>query len=307
MSWLLLVASVVLLATGFGIVCEHRTALAPRAARAALQLMLYVLVPFVSFVSIAHLALTVGAGVGLVFAYLGLGVAGIAVWAIGRSVLDVPRPVLGALICSAVLVNTGYLGLPMTVALLGTSHLGAAVAYDQVVSGPMLFIVGFGVGAAFGVRGGESSRARFRTFLTRNPPLIAVVAGLLAPASLAPGALVHASHLVVDALLPLGFFVVGVTLSTERREDDAPLLELPDRRVLLGVGARLLVAPALLALVSALIVRLPSAYVLLAAMPTAVNSLLVGHAYGLDQRLIATIIVWSTATVLAVALIAAAV
>ena len=29
-------------------------------------------------------------------------------------------------------------------------------------------------------------------------------------------------------------------------------------------------------------------------MPTGINSLIVGHAFGLDQRLIATIIVWTT-------------
>jgi predicted permease len=33
-------------------------------------------------------------------------------------------------------------------------------------------------------------------------------------------------------------------------------------------------------------------------MPSGVNSLLVGHAFGLDQRLIATTIVWSTIAVL---------
>ena len=33
-------------------------------------------------------------------------------------------------------------------------------------------------------------------------------------------------------------------------------------------------------------------------MPTGLSALIVGHAYGLDQRLIATIIVWSTAVAL---------
>jgi predicted permease len=41
-------------------------------------------------------------------------------------------------------------------------------------------------------------------------------------------------------------------------------------------------------------------------MPSGINSLIVGHAYGLDQRLIATVIVWSTAAVLLIGLVAAA-
>ncbi len=268
--------------------------------------MLYALVPFVSFVNIAHLHVTVAAGTGLVFAYIAIGVAGAAAGYAGRR-LRLSRPEIGALICSVILVNTGYLGLPMTVTLIGPRQLGTAIAYDQLVSGPMLFIAGFGVGAAFGSRAGEGARARARSFLVRNPPLLAVVAGLLAPASLAPSLLVHASRFVVAALLPLGFFVVGVNLSAERREDAAPLLEWPDRRVLIAVGLRLLVAPLLLTLVSATIVVLPRTYLLQAAMPSAINSLLVGHAYGLDQRLIATAIVWSTIATLIVGLVIGAV
>jgi predicted permease len=115
-----------------------------------------------------------------------------------------------------------------------------------------------------------------------------------------PASLLHVSHVVVIAMLPLGFFAVGVTLSAERRADGSRLLEPPDRRVAVAVGLRLLVAPAVLAAASLTAIRLPSAYLLQAAMPTAINSLIVGQAYQLDQRLIATAIVWSTAAALVV-------
>ena len=300
---MILVVLAVVASTALGVVGEHRgAAQASRASRIALAVMLYALVPFVSFVNIAHLHLSSGGGVGLIGAYVALACAGLTAWAVGRFVMRLARPTLGAIILCVVVVNTGYLGLPMTVALLGTSHLGSAVAYDQIVSGPMLLIVGFGIGAAFGGRAGDTPRARLRSFLVRNPPLLAVIAGLIAPASLAPTVLVHASHIVVAVLLPLGFFAVGVNLSAERREDAAPLLELPDRRVVLAVALRLAAVPLILLLISRLIVKLPSAYLLQAAMPTGINSLIVGHAYGLEQRLIATIIVWSTATVMVVGL-----
>ena len=298
---MIIVALAVVASTAFGVVCEHRAmATAARASRIALGVMLYALVPFVSFVNIAHLHLSGGAGVGLIGAYVAIALVGVAAWGIGRFGLRLARPTLGAVILSVVVVNTGYLGLPMTVALLGTSHLGSAVAYDQIVSGPTLLLVGFGIGAAFGSRAGDTSRARLRAFVGRNPPLLAVIAGLIAPASFAPPVLVHASHVMVVLLLPLGFFAVGVNLSAERREDAAPLLELPDRRVMVAVALRLGAVPLVLGFISEAIVKLPTAYLLQAAMPTGINSLIVGHAYGLDQRLIATIIVWSTATVLVV-------
>jgi malate permease and related proteins len=300
---LLLVAAVVVLAAGVGMASERRFAPAPRVARLALASMLYVFVPFVSFVNIAHLHVTTGTEVGIVLAYVAIGIDGVIAWTIGRRLLALPRPSLGALILCVVVVNTGYLGYPMAVAVLGSHALSAAIAYDQLVSGPMLFTIGFGIGAAFGTRGGEARRERMRSFLSRNPPLLAVIAGLIAPASAAPHALVSASHVVVDALLPLGFFAVGVTLSAERRAEHAPLIQLPDRRVIVAVLLRHVVPVTLLAGASATIVALPHAYLLQATMPTAVNSLVVGHAYGLDQRLIATVIMWSTAVVLVIGLL----
>jgi predicted permease len=301
-SAMLIVAVIVLLATALGVSYERRTLRAGTLAQRILALMLYVLVPFVSFVNIAHLRVTLAAGSGLGFGYLGLGVAGGAAWLASRS-MRLSRPQTGAEISSVILVNTGYLGYPMTVALLGGKALGAAVVYDQLVSGPMLFVFGFGVGAAFGTRAGQGFAQRARAFVVRNPPLLAVIAGLLASPSLAPEVLLRVSHVIVYVLLPLGFFVVGVNLSAERRAEGARLLEPPDARVGVAVILRLTVTPLVLAAVSAAIIRLPAAYLLQAAMPSAVNGLLVGQAYGLDQRLIATAIVWSTAAVVLVGLL----
>jgi malate permease and related proteins len=302
-----LVAITVIAATAAGILLEHTTAFAPWLARRCLSLMLYVLVPFVAYTSFAHLHVSIDAGVGLVLAYAGLGTGGALAYAIGKHWLALPRPSLGALVCSVLLVNTAYLGLPMTVAVLGTSHLSQAVAYDQVVSGPMLFTVGFAVGAAFGTARARAGGARVLGVVTRNPPLIAAIAGLLVPTSLAPHGLVVASHYVVDALLVIGFVAVGISLSTERREDRAPLLERPDRRVGVALALRFATTTSLLGLASLVGVAIPSAYLLQAAMPSGINSLIVGHAFGLDQHLIATMIVWSTLAVLVVGLAASAV
>jgi predicted permease len=295
---LILVALTVVVATAIGIVTEQRTAKARDAARSALGLMLYALLPFVVFVNFTRVDLSPGAGVGLILAYLGVGLTGTLAWAIAHRALHLPRPTVGAIVCTVIIVNTGYLGLPMTVALLGGQQLPHAVAYDGVVSGPMTFTVGFAAGAAFGNHASVGVRKRLRMFVTRNPPLPAAIAGLLVPAAYVPAALVHASHLFVDALLPLGFFAVGVSLSTERRADGAPLLERPDRRVLLAVGLRFSTTITVLASAFALGVGIPSAYLLQSLMPSGISSLIVGHSFGLDQRLIATIIVWSTIVVL---------
>ncbi len=300
-----IVAAVVIAATAAGVALEHRSAGATRLAAACMNAMLYVLVPFVAFTSFAHLHLSLDAGAGLVLAYVGLGLAGTLAYVAGRW-LRLPRPSVGALVCVVLLVNTGYLGLPMSLAVLGSSHLDQAVAYDQVVSGPMVFTAGFAVGAVFGARHEHLGTRRRVAVFTRNPPLIAALAGLLVPPGLVPHVLIDVRRIVVDALLVIGFLVVGISLSAERREDEAPLLERPDRRIGVALVLRFTVNAALLSLASFAGLTIPSAYLLQAAMPSGVNALLVGHAFGLDQRLIATAIVWSTSAVLLVGVIATA-
>ncbi len=220
---MILVALAVIVSTGLGRLCQRRFTWAQAAAGAGLNAMLYGLLPFVAFVNIAHLHVTAGVGTGLGLAYLELGVVGLLAHVLGTRMLHLGRPAVGALVCVVVLANTGYLGLPMVIALLGASGLAAGVAFDQLVSGPVLLTAGFGVGAVFGTTTGNGGRERLRAFLVRNPPLLAVLAGLLAPPTLAPAVLVSLSHVVVVALLPLGFFALGVNLAAESPEGGSPL------------------------------------------------------------------------------------
>jgi len=298
----ILVALAVLASTALGRLCQQRFAWAHTAARAGLNAMLYGLLPFVAFVNIAHLHVTTGVGTGLGLAYCELGVVGILAYGLGTRMLRLGRPAVGALVCVVMLANTGYLGLPMVIALLGASSLAAGVAFDQLVSGPVLLTAGFGVGAVFGTATGSGARERLRAFLVRNPPLLAVLAGLVTPPSLAPPALVSLSHVVVIALLPLGFFALGVNLAAESPRGASPLPPL-DRGVLTAVALRMLAAPLLLVGLSALVVAVPRAYLLQAAMPSGINALVIGHAYGLDLRLTSAAIGWCTAAALVAGLL----
>ena len=163
-------------------------------------------------------------------------------------------------------------------------------------------MLGFGIGATYGDAGAIHWRTRVRTFVTRNPPLLAVIAGLIVSPRLAPAPLLQISHVVVDVMLVTGFYAAGVYLSSERRSEGAPLLQRPDGPVALVLALRLIAAPLILLGLSALVVGVPRAYLVQSLMPTGLNSLVVGHAYGLDQRLIATSILWGSVIVLVAAL-----
>ncbi len=196
-------------------------------------------------------------------------------------------------------VNSAYLGYPMTIALLGRDELSDAVLYDVLVNAPCVLLGAFAVGAAMGTKAGEGVGRRVRFFFTRNPPLYAAVAGLLAPAALAPEIAVDASQVLVIAMLPLSFFAVGATLAENAERGELPFPPPLTRPVALAVGVRLAVAPALLLLLSAPLIELPPAYLLLAAMPSGITSMIIAHTYGLDMEISAEAVAWSSAIVVA--------
>jgi malate permease and related proteins len=303
---MVLIVAAMAASIGAGLLVENRLGerRALDVARRVLTGMFWVLLPFVTFFTLARLHITKGVGAGLVLAYAELAVVGWAAWLIGTRFLRLARPSVGALIVVVVVVNTGYLGLPLVTALLGTDDLPPAIAFDSLVSGPMFYVTGLAVGAAFGTRAGQSNAERLRTYLLRNPPLVAAVAGLLAPASVAPDLVVDAVHVVIYVLLVTGFFALGINLAAEAEEGFLRLA--PTRPVAVAVVLRLVVAPALLAGLSAIIIAVPHAYLFQAAMPSGINSLVVAHNYGLDLRLTSSALAWTTGLAIVAAIVAAA-
>lgn len=301
---MILLVLAIVASTFVGAAAERRWgAPALAASRRVIDVMVWGLLPFVVFFVTARLHFHGGVGVGLVLGYLELAIVGGAAYLLATRVLHLARPATGSLLCCVILANTGYLGIALNAALLGHGALGPAIAWDAVVSQVMLYGPAFAIGAAFGTRAGTSPRERVRAFFTRNPVLYALAAGLVAPNAAAPDAILHvAEFMAAYALLPLGFFILGVNLMAE---EEAGRLSLPvlSPVVLAALGLRMALAPLLLMGLAALTISVPDAYLVQAAMPSGINSLIVAHLYGLDLRLSAGIIAWSTALAIAAALI----
>jgi len=302
------VALAIVVSVAAGLASERRSrerALA--ATQRVVTVLLWVVLPFVTFFTLTRLEIDTGVGVGLLLAYAELGAVAALAYLLGSRVLRLDRAQTGALMCVSSLANTGYLGVPLVGALLGSGALGAAIAYDTVVSGPMFFVVGFAIGAAFGTTAGETRGERVRAFVARNPPLAALVASQLAPDALAPDVLVDVAELLVYAVLPAGFFILGVNLAAEAEGGALPFPPPFDAAIGTALGLRLAVAPLLMLGLVALTVDVPDAYLVQAAMPSGINALIVAHAYGLNLRLISAALAWSTAIVIAAALVLGAV
>jgi malate permease and related proteins len=300
-----LVALAIVAATTIGVLGERRYGERAHAlSRLLMGAVLWVVLPFVTFFVVANLELDAGVGAGLGLGYVVMAVVGALAYLAGTRVLGLRREQTGALMVVCVMANTGYLGLPLCAALLGTGALAPAIAFDAVVSMPMFIGVAFMIGAAFGTRAGATRGERARSFLVRNPPLLALIAALVAPDALAPEVMVGVAETVVFSILPVGFFVLGVSLAAEAQGGalafPPPLTPAVGAAVLL----RVVVAPLLLLALAAVTVALPDAYHLQAAMPSGINALVVAHAFGLDLRLTSAAIAWTTTLVVVGALVA---
>jgi malate permease and related proteins len=254
-----------------------------------------VVLPPTTFFNIAAAEIDVGSGVGVVLAWVALAGSVLLAWYVAARVLGLSRPAIGSVLVCVLIANTGYLGYPVVAVLEGLDALSVAVVYDILVGSAALLVGAFSVGAAFGERAGEGARERTLAFFARNPPLYAAILGLLAPESLAPDLAVDVSRIAVIAVLPIGFFAVGVALAEEAEHGTFAGIPRLDPPVALAIGARMALAPLLLLALAAPLIDLPETYLLLAAMPCGINTMIVTHAYGLDLRISAAAVAWSTA------------
>jgi predicted permease len=301
--WVALAIAVSLAA---GVHSERRLgARADDIARRILTFLLYFVTPVVVFFNLARLEITADVGAGIVFGWSALAVTAYVAWLIGRRLLHLESPSAGVLSIVALQANTGLLGLPVAAVILGFDHLSEAVAYDALVQQPVFLIGSFAIAAATGTRAGETTGRRVRSFFLRNPPLVAVVAALIAPDALAPDLLVDASRILVLSVPALGFFAIGVTLAAEAEEGALRFPPPLTPAVGAAVGVRLLLAPLMLVALSAPFIDLPTSFLLLAAMPAGLYIVSLAHVYGLDVGYAASAIVWTTMIAVPVLLVVA--
>lgn len=266
-----------------------------------LDFVLFVLLPLIGFAFALQLELDLTTVAGIGGGYLVIATVGLIAWQVTERYLHLTKAQQGAVVLCAVLANTGYLGLPVALTVLGKDELPQAVVWDQLISVPMALIVAPFIASTFaGRHEGLHLGQRLVAIVRKAPAVPAPLIGLMVPSGWVPTWFFDVATWCVFLTLPLGFFAVGATIQRLRGSDDHP----PRKAVGLVLGLRIVAAPVLFALISlAVLPEEPRAFMLQAAMPCGVNALVVGHAFDLDRGLIATAIAWSTGIVLTVTLI----
>jgi predicted permease len=151
--------------------------------------------------------------------------------------LKFPAITTGALIITAGLGNTSFVGLPMIETFYGTKDLSTGILIDQLGTYLVLSTAGITVACLF-----SSSTTSMRDVLPRIvkfPPLIALALAFMLLPLTYPAWLTGLLHRLSDTLAPLALISVGLQLR---------LGELSGRYMplLLGLGFKLIVGPLLL-------------------------------------------------------------
>ncbi|WP_431108618.1 AEC family transporter [Variovorax paradoxus] len=235
----------------------------------------------------------------------------------------------GALV--AAFPNTGFMGVPLLVALLGAQAAGPmiiTIAFDLVVTSSLCIALSRldsaggagGAGAGGGHHGPrQAARQALRGVLV-NPMPWSILLGVLLSAARwrLPGPVERTVAMLADAASPVALFTIGAVLARSAllaREHAASAevaaamgvksalaRKAPLADVLPVVGIKLLVHPVLVWVVGqgAIALGLPLSssalmvIVLVAALPSASNVAMLAERFGADNGRIARIILWTT-------------
>ncbi|XXF81504.1 AEC family transporter [Myxococcaceae bacterium GXIMD 01537] len=200
--------------------------------------------------------------------------------------LGLARGTVACLVLTGGLCNTAFVGLPMAEALLGREALGVAVVVDQLGS----FLVLATLATLFAARASAETALGLGALLRRVlvfPPFMALVLALVLRLVEYPGWLDELLRRLGDMLTPLALFSVGFQLRLGRLHHHL-------RALVLGLGYKLVLVPALVAL---LVLAIPGmsplvrqVTVLQAAMAPMVSGAILAAEHELDPELSALMV-----------------
>lgn len=227
--------------------------------------------------------LAVVAGVAwVVFAVSALAAFGLA------RLLRLPAAVTGGFVLAAALGNTGYIGYPVSQAVLGDAGLVGAIFYDVFGTVAALLFVGLFVAERYGEKEHRGVNPLREALMF--PAVIALAVGLALRGVQVPVLVSDGIDALANVVVPLIMISVGLSLRPGSvRRHALPLAVLAAVRlvaaplVALGVGS--------LVLADADAVRL---VVLEAGMPSMMLTLVIGARFRLDTDFIASAILLTT-------------
>ncbi|MBD2460438.1 AEC family transporter [Oscillatoria sp. FACHB-1407] len=195
---------------------------------------------------------------------------------------DWSRPAQGSFLLAAMVGNTGYLGYPVTLALVGPQYFAWALFYDTLGS----TLGAYGLGVAIAARFGMSTQNHWRLLqaMISNPGLWSFFVGLGFRSVALPSAVEQGLRVAAWGVIALSLLLLGMRLSQLTSWRNV-------QRASLSLGIKMLIVPLLLGIgLSYLgITGAPQLVIVLQmAMPPAFATLVIAEAYDLDRDLTVT-------------------
>ena len=225
---------------------------------------------------------------------------GLTVWVTRRGRIGWNDAGFGALV--AAFPNTGFMGVPLLVALLGAPAAGpviVTITIDMVLTSSLCIALSRLDGA--GTHGAaQAARLALKGVLTNPLPWSIVLGALASSFGVGLPAPIQATvGLLADAASPVALFTIGAVLARSQMNSAAPT---PLGHYAPVVFIKLVVHPLLVGAVglAAIAAGVPlerfvlTVMVLVAALPSASNVAMLAERFGADNGRIARIILWST-------------
>jgi hypothetical protein len=192
------------------------------------------------------------------------------------------KPAQGSFLLAAMVGNTGYLGFPITLALVGEKYFGWALFYDLLGNTPAAQALGVLLAAHFG--GGRQSYGQLVGAMIRNPALWSLGLGLGLRLIPLPNAIDRGLEGVGWGAIALSLVLIGMRLSQLRSWHNLG-------NVSASLAIKMLLVPLVLGLVLLQLGVTGSpqlVIVLQMAMPPAFATLIIAEVYNLDRDLTVT-------------------
>ncbi|MBW6468494.1 MAG: AEC family transporter [Coriobacteriia bacterium] len=272
---------------GVGVLLRAARVLSADDARPVHAIIIYVGLPALIFQAVHPATLQPELGIIAVVAWVVFGITATVAWALARA-LRLPRRVAGGFILAASLGNTGYIGYPVSRALLGDEGLVRAIFYDSFGTVGALLVVGLLIAQRYGDRVGP--RISVVREILRFPAVLALFAALVLKPVPIPEMVSSGLDSLASLVVPLIMLSVGLSLEVRR---------VAERPLALGVlgAVRLLLAPLVAVAVAGVLLDDPAAVRLVAleaGMPAMMLSIVVGARFGLDTEFLASAVVLTT-------------
>lgn len=251
----------------------------------------------------AWVAIAVGAVFARIWIELGLGderiralsrgLDGKATATVSLPETEWSKPTQGSFLLAMMIGNTGYMGYPVVLALVGSEYIAWALFYDLLGTFLAIYGVGVVIAARLGTAG-TSRKSQLLEKMLKNPALWSIGIGLLLRLIHLPEMVEQSLHTCAWTIVNLSLVFIGLQLSRltslSKFKQVVPCIAIKMLIVPLVVGTGLMFF--------GLTAEPRLALVLQMGMPPAFSSIVFAEIYGLDRELAVTNIAFGCVSLL---------